>query len=418
MRVKDHTIQPHPSSFSIPMYVTNLSLRDFRNYQRLDLSLGTGTTLFYGSNAAGKTSLLEALFYLATTRSMRATTDRELIRWGTTGEVGAPPFARLVTEVQQTKQRVRLEVIIQLRTEERALSTTERQPYAQGTAQKLVRINRKPMRALDLVGQLRVVLFTPADLALVYGAPAERRRYLDITLSQINPQYLRTLSQYHKLVQQRNSLLRAWRERRRPQRAVNDELGYWDQEVAATGGYLLAERLQAVADLNTLVGPLFRDITGSSQPLQVDYQASFDLPEATDAAGLAQQLSNTLLALRADEMQRGQTLIGPHRDDLLFTTSNINLGTYGSRGQQRSTALALKLAEARLMELRTGDAPVLLLDDLLSELDLQRRTHLLRVISQPEQQTLLTSTDLSSFDADFLQQATCFRVEEGHIYAV
>lgn len=400
------------------MHVTNLSLRDFRNYQRLDLTLGPGTTLLYGPNASGKTSLLEALFYLATTRSMRASTDRELIRWGATGEAGAPPFARLVTEVQQIHHRVRLEVLVQLRLEEGSATPPEQQPFVQGTAQKVVRINRKTVRALDLVGQLRVVLFTPADLVLVSGAPAERRRYLDITLSQINPQYLRTLAHYHKLVQQRNSLLRSWRDRRRPRRAVDDELEYWDQELATAGGYLLAERLRAVDDLTMLVGPIFQDITGGDQPLQIAYRASFELERTTDARGLAQHLSSHLRALREDELQRGQTLIGPHRDDLLFTASTINLGIYGSRGQQRSAALALKLAEARLMQTRSGDMPVLLLDDLLSELDLQRRTHLLRAINQPDQQIVLTATDLGHFDAEFLRHTTCLRVEEGHIYPV
>jgi DNA replication and repair protein RecF len=261
-----------------------------------------------------------------------------------------------------------------------------------------------------------VVLFTPADLTLVSGSPGDRRRYLDITLSQIDPHYVRTLSQYNRLVQQRNSLLRSWRERRRPLRAVDSELEYWDRELSTNGGYLLAERLRAIADLNTIGGPLFCDIMGSAQPLEIDYQPSFDTKQATSADDLAQQFVGSLQRLRRDELQRGQTLIGPHRDDLLFTAGTVNLGIYGSRGQQRSIALALKLAEARLMQNRTSETPVLLLDDVLSELDLQRRAHLLRAISQPQQQIVLTATDLGSFDAEFLQQITCLRVEEGRIY--
>lgn len=405
------------------MHVTNLSLRDFRNYAQIDLALPSGTTLLYGPNASGKTSLLEALFYLATTRSPRTSSDRELVRWDAPAIAGTPPFARLLADVQQASGKLRLEVIVQLRNEQ--TSQTATQP---GPIRKLVRINRKAVRALDLVGHLRVVLFTPADLVLVNGPPSERRRYLDITLSQLDPHYVRTLAQYNKLVQQRNSMLRAWRERRRPMRAVEDELGYWDRELAATGGYLLAERLRAVADLGEIVGPIFREITGGSQPLTIHYRPSFDLdalgaPDASgptgrlDAGGLARQFAGSLRRLRRDELQRGQTLIGPHRDDLQFTVDTINLGTYGSRGQQRSVALALKLAEARLMHTRSGETPVLLLDDLLSELDLQRRTHLLHSLGQPGQQTLLSATDIGNFDADFLRKTTGIRVEAGQLYA-
>lgn len=390
------------------MHVTHLSLRDFRNYQKLEQALDAGTTLIYGPNAAGKTSLLESLFYIATTRSPRTSVDRELVRWDAQGEIGTLPFTRVATDVQRPNGKVRLEVIVQLRANDAGHLT--------GTTQKSVRVDRRSVRALDLVGQLRVVLFTPADLTLVAGPPSERRRYLDITLSQIDPHYVRTLAQYNKLVQQRNSLLRAWRERRRSLRAVDDELAYWDRELAATGGYVLAERLRAVEHLNTFVGPLFCDITGGTQPLEMSYSPSFELTNVTDAGGLANCLADSLQRLRRDELGRGQTLIGPHRDDLTFTVGGINLGVYGSRGQQRSVTLALKLGESKLMHARSGDTPILLLDDLLSELDAQRRTHLLQAIQRPDQQTLLTATGLSDFDTPFLQNVQRLRVEGGSIY--
>jgi DNA replication and repair protein RecF len=401
------------------MHVSRLHLHDFRNYQRLDLELTPGITLLYGPNAAGKTSLLEALFYLATTRSPRTSTDRELVRWDAAPEAGVPPFARIAADVQQARGLLRLEVTVQVR---RDAPTTDVTLRPQGATHKRMRINRKPVRALDLVGNLRVVLFTPADLVLVHGSPGERRRYLDITLSQLDPRYVRTLAHYNKLVQQRNSLLRAWRERRRPLRAVDDELAYWDQELTTSGGYILAERLRAVHDLNHLVGPLFGEITGGDQPLTLRYQASTNLHEQAeqaahpDAAAIAQHMRAQLTQQRRDELHRGQTLTGPHRDDILFSVNDVNLGVYGSRGQQRSVALALKLGEARLMQQRSGETPVLLLDDLLSELDMQRRTHLLQTVVQPGQQTVLTATDTSQFDAHFLQQATRIRIEQGTLY--
>ncbi|NTW00933.1 MAG: DNA replication/repair protein RecF, partial [Oscillochloris sp.] len=363
------------------MHVSQLSLRDFRNYQKLDLHVAPGISLLYGPNAAGKTSVLEALFYLATTRSPRISADRELVRWDAVGEAGVTPFARVAAEVRRSLGKVRLEVIVQRRADEDGQLTS--------TSQKLVRIDKRPARAIDLVGQLRVVLFTPADLTLVDGPPAERRRYLDITLSQLNPHYVRTLAQYQKIVQQRNSLLRSWRERRRSPRNIDDELGYWDQELSAAGGYLLAERLRAVADLNLIVGPLFCAISGESAPLQIEYRPSLLLDTLHDAGGLSQRLAQELRALQRDELARGQTLIGPHRDDLGFTVAGIDLGRYGSRGQQRSVTLTLKLGEADLMRQRSDEAPVLLLDDMLSELDARRRAHLLDAIRRPDQQTLL-----------------------------
>ncbi len=390
------------------MYVTQLALRDFRNYQRLDLQLAPEISLLYGPNAAGKTSLLEALFYLATTRSPRVSADRDLVRWEAEGEAGVSPFARVAAEVHRRNGKVRLEVIVQRRTDEEGQLTNN--------SSKLVRIDRRPARAIDLVGQLRVVLFTPADLTLVDGPPAERRRYLDITLSQLDPHYVRTLAYYQKIAQQRNSLLRAWRERRRPVRAVDDELAYWDQELAAAGGYLLAERLRAVNELAAIVGPLFQAISGGPEPLAIAYQPSFDLGELRDAGSLAARLSQSLREQRRDELARGQTMLGPHRDDLSFTVGKINQGRYGSRGQQRSVALALKLGEAEFMRQRAGDTPVLLLDDMLSELDAQRRTHLLEAIRRPGQQTLLSATDLADFGADFLAAITRLRVEEGCVY--
>jgi DNA replication and repair protein RecF len=261
-----------------------------------------------------------------------------------------------------------------------------------------------------------VVIFTPTDLNLVDGPPNERRRYLDITLSQLDASYVRTLAHYQKIVQQRNSLLRTWRERRRPQRTVDDELAFWDHELATSGAYLLAERLRAVADLQALVGPLYQLISGSSDLLTIDYLPSLDLDLSWDVGSLEQQLSAGLRTMRADELARGQTLLGPHRDDLAFRVGKINLGRYGSRGQQRSVALALKLAEVELMRKRAGDAPVLLLDDVLSELDAQRRAHLLEAIRRPNQQTLLSATDLSDFGVEFLAAITRLRVEDGRVY--
>lgn len=392
------------------MHVTHLNMSDFRNYDRLELALDPGITLFYGPNAAGKTSILEALFYLATTRSPRAGADREIVRWDAQGDIGVPPFARLLCDVQRRDGKIRLEVLVQRRADDEGQLTN--------TSIKTVRVDRKAVRSLDLVGNLRVVLFTPADLVLVTGGPSERRRYLDITLSQLDGRYVRTLSHYNKIVQQRNSLLRSWREGRRSYRAADDELAFWDRELAMAGSYVLRERFHAVAQLNTLIDPIFRQISAGDKPLVATYQSSVPIDEAknTDERAIERAFSEHLARIRDDEIGRGQTLAGPHRDDLLLNVATISIGTYGSRGQQRAATLALKLGEAELMRERSGEAPVLLLDDLLSELDAERRMHVLEVILRPEQQTLITATGTGDFDTAFLERARKVRVENGKLY--
>lgn len=391
------------------MHISHLNLSDFRNYDRLDLALDPGMTLFYGPNAAGKTTILEALFFLATTKSPRAGADREVVRWEAQGDIGVPPFARLLCDVRRRDGQVRLEVLVQRRADEDGQLI--------GASIKTVRVDRKAVRAFDLVGNLRVVLFTPADLVLVTGAPSERRRYLDVTLSQLDGRYVRTLSHYNKVVQQRNSLLRSWREGRRSSRSADDELAFWDNQLAMSGAYVLRERLAAIAELNTLIDPIFRQISAGTAPLVAAYQSSVPLKEnQSDERTIEQAFLAHLRRIRDDEIGRGQTLIGPHRDDLLLSANGINIGTYGSRGQQRAVTLALKLGESELMRNRSGDAPVLLLDDLLSELDAERRMHLLEAISRPDQQTLITATGVGDFDSAFLGRARKMRVEAGRLY--
>ncbi|HWQ12012.1 MAG TPA: DNA replication/repair protein RecF [Roseiflexaceae bacterium] len=391
------------------MHVTHLSLRDFRNYERADITLDPGTTLFYGPNAAGKTTILESLYFLATTRSPRAGADREVVRFEAQGDIGVPPFARLTCEVKRADDRVRLEVVVQRRADDDG--------QLLGASVKTVRVDRRAVRALDLVGNLRVVLFTPSDIALVTGAPAERRRYLDVTLSQLDGRYVRTLSHYQKVVQQRNSLLRSWRESRRIPRSADDELAFWDRELAVSGSYVLRERLRAVRELSALASPIFCRVTARDVPLVVRYQSSVaSFAEGASERDIEAAFLSHLLRVRDEEIGRGQTVLGPHRDDLLLSVGEVSVGTYGSRGQQRSATLALKLAEAELMRQRAGDAPVLLLDDLLSELDAERRAHLLAAIDRPGQQTLVTATATDEFDAAFLRRAKKMRVEAGRLY--
>lgn len=393
------------------MYVSHLSLRQFRNYRELELAFQPGTTLFYGPNAAGKTTLLEAVYYLATTRSPRTSADRELINWDAAADLGIAPFTRMVTTVQRraangNEERLLIELVVQRRQDANG--------NLQPTTQKTIKINKTARRALDLVGQLRVVLFTPLDIELLTGPPADRRRWLDVMLSQLDGRYVRALADYQKAVLQRNALLRSWREGRRPRPdEARRQLSYWDAQLASNGAYIIVERQHAISKIAELGAPIHQDIAGVPQTLRISYTATVDGPD--DLAGLQHSFATQLERGLREELDRGQTLIGPHRDDVVCRLDDVDIGVYGSRGQQRSLTLALKLAEAELMRSRTGDSPVLLLDDILSELDAARRAHLLQFIDRPNQQTLMTAADLADFDPSFLTQISRVRVEHGRV---
>jgi DNA replication and repair protein RecF len=239
--------------------ITHLTLTNFRNYQQLELDLPPNIAVLQGDNAQGKTNFLEAIYLLATTRSQRATAERELISWSIPKD--EPAVARLVAQVQKTAANLQVELV---------LTTTNHSPET--LVQKRIKINGVPRRAIDVIGQLNVVLFSPADIDLIGGAPSLRRRYLDITVSQFNHQYLRSLQRYNKVLQQRNHLLKLIAEHR----ANVDQLDFWDKELLEHGGYIAEQRISAVSDLNVLSQPIHHEIS-SGENLQINY-----LPSASE----------------------------------------------------------------------------------------------------------------------------------------
>jgi DNA replication and repair protein RecF len=402
------------------MYCERLILKDFRNYRRLELGLSPGLIVFQGENAAGKTSLLESLYLLATTKSPRAGADQELVNFEAEAEFGAPAFARLTAQVERQEGKLEAEIIV-IR-DDKGNGTT-----GPNMARKRVKVNGSPSRAIDLIGKINVVLFSPEDLDLVIGTPALRRRYLDVTLSQIDHRYLRQWQEYAKIVAQRNSFLRNLRERRRDGRRTggSDELIIWNEELVKSGAYLIKRRREALLTLNSRAATLHAHLTGLVSPLLNDpstgfelvYQPSFALQGAESEVDIAACFVDQLVAVRKQELDRGVSLVGPHRDDFSFKVEGSNLGVYGSRGQQRTAVLALKLAEVGWIETQTEDRPILLLDDILSELDIHRRQYVLETVQARAEQVLITTTDLSLFgDETALRQlATLYQVEGGKV---
>ncbi|MBM4413998.1 MAG: DNA replication/repair protein RecF [Chloroflexi bacterium] len=390
------------------MYIEHLSVRNFRNYMRLDIDISPGATLFYGPNAAGKTSILEAVYVLAMSRSPRTHTDRELIYWQAEQSAEIPQTARISGKVRRTHGTTTLDVIVQAR------GTATDPGSAGGTATKVLRVDHKPVKASGLLGFLRVVFFAPTDLELLTGAPSERRRWLDAMLSQLDYSYLHALNNYQKVLLQRNSLLRKWREQRRVPRNHATELAFWDEELATHATHIMHQRRHACAELTTLAQPMYHAIAQTTHTLTIRYIPNIEI--AHDADIHPHDMLTHFQRHHADDIARGQTTCGPHRDDVCVIDHTIDLGAFGSRGQQRSGVMALKLAEVAFMQQRTGELPVLLLDDVLSELDIHRRHHLLACIAHPHQQTILTATGVDDFDATFLRHARLVRVDNGHVF--
>ena len=405
------------------MYCARLSLKDFRNYTRLDLSLSPGLTVFQGENAAGKTTILEALYLLATTKSPRTSTDQELVNLEAEAQFGAPAFARLTAHIERKEDTLDAEILILRDGGGDEGGTTG------GNARKRIKVNGASRRVIDLIGKLNVVLFSPEDLDLIIGAPSLRRRYLDVTLSQIDHRYLRQWQEYTKVVAQRNGFLRNLRERRRDGRARpdlgRDELQVWNEELVKSGTYITKRRCEALQSLNERAEGLHAHLTGLAGSLLQNPSTGFALvyqPSVTLEAGMteeqvAERFASQLVEARSQELQRGVSLVGPHRDDFSFQVEGSNIGIYGSRGQQRTAVLALKLAEVGWMETQTGDPPILLLDDILSELDASRREYVLETVLARAQQVLITTTDLSLFgdQAHLKEVATLYGVVGGRV---
>lgn len=390
------------------MYLSHLSLQEFRNYRQLDIPLKPGLFLFYGENAQGKTNLLEAVGMLATGSSFHATSDREVVNWHAPDHI-----ARMNATIQRREDDVQLEVVIfdpsppELETGTRPTRAIE---LPATTQRKRVKINTIPRRAIDLIGQTKVVLFAPTDLHLVDGSPDERRRFLDRALCQVQPRYCQALLQYRKIVVQRAALLKRIRDNQDDPRMLD----YLDTKLTTLANVIIFERQRMIAALNEGTPTLQETLSGGRERLEIVYHPSFKVDSAWSTVEAQQHYQAQLREARRKEISQGVCLLGPHRDDLEFLVNGRNMLTYGSRGQQRTTALATKLAELAYMRTSTGEEPILLLDDVFSELDAQRREYLLREVLQHEQ-VLLTSTDVKSFPQEILAQAHIYEVVNGEI---
>ena len=355
------------------MIIESLELKNYRNYRELKLSIHPGSNLLYGDNAQGKTNILEALYLCAATKSHRGSKDRELIRFG-------EEEAHIRLELKKNDIPYRIDMHL-------------KKDRAKGIA-----VNGVPIRrASELFGTLNVVLFSPEDLNIIKNGPSDRRRFCDMELCQLDRSYVHSLVNYNKALLQRNRLLKDLAFS--PE--LSDTLEVWDSQLIRFGSELIRAREAFIEMLDPLTSGIHGEITSGKEKMRVSYEKNVSVPEYETAmrrAGAADRKLKT-------------TTVGPHRDDIGFFVNEMDLRKYGSQGQQRTGALSLKLSEIELMKRASGDWPVLLLDDVLSELDTERQRHLLSAISRT--QTVLTSTGMENLMEGQFRIDRKFRIMEG-----
>ena len=397
------------------MFLTHLSLTNFRNFARLDFDVPRRVVLLVGSNAQGKTSLLEAVYFLAAFTSFQTHVDRQLVNFLAAREPLA--VARLVADYRRGPAAHRLEIRLIL---EPSGPTGQR-------LRKEILLDGVKRGMAEVIGHFNAVIFVPQMLQIIEGGPEERRRYLNLALAQTIPNYSAILSEYIQALAQRNALLKLLGEHG----GDLAQLDFWDESITGSGAQIILARIRAVQELEKHAARVHQNLTRNGEILRLNYQPAYDplprpegqiampLNTPADRSGLDEEeirqgFMQKLQQTRGEEIARGMTVLGPHRDELRFLANGVDLSDYGSRGQIRTALLALKLAEVEWMRKKTGQWPVLLLDEVLAELDIQRRADLLDYLDGVEQ-ALLTTTDLGLFKSEFVAQAAVWKVEGGKI---
>ena len=357
------------------MKIESLKLKDFRNYDLLQIDFDASTNIFYGNNAQGKTNILEAVYLSGTTKSHRGTKDKDLIRFG--------------------ENESHIEAIV-----EKNSVSYQIDMHLKKSSPKGIAINKLPIRkASELFGIINIVFFSPEDLNIIKNGPSERRRFIDLELSQLDKIYLNNLSNYNRIVNQRNHLLKdiGYDE------AKLQTLDIWDMQLILYGSKIIERRKTFIREINKIISGIHKKLTGNKETIQIIYEPS------NGQSTLEQALNKN----KQKDLKIKSTSVGPHRDDIAFMAGNIDIRKYGSQGQQRTAALSLKLAEIELVKQSINDTPVLLLDDVLSELDKHRQNYLLDSIH--DIQTLITCTGVDEFVNHRFSVNKVFYVENGQV---
>ena len=355
------------------MIIKSLELENFRNYKSLNIEFDKGVNILYGDNAQGKTNILEAIYVSATTKSHKGAKDKEIINF--------------------EAEEAHIKTYLDKEGLERRVDMHLRKSKSKGIAIDTVRLKK----AAQLLGLLNVVFFSPEDLSIIKDAPAQRRRFVDMELCQLDQSYLYDLNQYNKIIAQRNKLLKDMYNNQ----DLKNMLGIWDMQIITYGQKIIKRRRLFVDQLNEIIDEIHFKLSGGKEKIKVEYA-----PYVSE-----DNFEEMLKKAREKDIKLKSTSVGPHKDDFIFIVNGIDIRTYGSQGQQRTAALSLKLSEIELVKKITGDNPVLLLDDVLSELDSNRQNHLLNNIG--DIQTIITCTGLEDFVNNRIKINKIFKVETG-----
>lgn len=357
------------------MIIKSLELANFRNYETLDIHFDKGTNILYGDNAQGKTNILEAIYVSATTKSHKGSKDKEIIHFD-------KEEAHIRTYLE--KEDIEYKVDMHLR---------------KNKSKGIAIDGNKIKKAADLMGLLNIVFFSPEDLAIIKNGPSERRRFADMELCQLDSFYLYNLNHYNKIINQRNKLLKDMYFNP----GLKETLNIWDSQLVSFGSKIIERRRVFIEQLNEIIYGIHKKLSGDKEELIIHYEPDVEIDSFEDALKKSQE----------KDMKLKQTHVGPHRDDFSFMAENIDIRKFGSQGQQRTAALSLKLSEIELVKKITKDTPVLLLDDVLSELDSNRQNYLLNSIG--DIQTIITCTGLDEFVNNRFEINKVFKVVEGTI---
>lgn len=361
------------------MFIKNIQLNNFRNYIHLDMDFHKKVNILLGKNAQGKTNLIEAIYMNSIGKSFRTNKDSEMIRFGS-------EYAKIKLHSIKDEEDVTLEITIKNEGKE-----VKKEGY------KCVKIS-------EMLDTVYVVVFSPEDLRIVKDEPEKRRRFVDRELSQLKPVYYDELSRYKKILLQRNSLLK--------EKIVPDDLlDVWDASIIEAGTKIIVRRKEFIDKLNRISSEIHHEITNGKEKLEVFYEENVDF--FTDTKELKEKYKQKMEKCRKQDIYKGTTGAGPHKDDLKLLVNGVDIRSYGSQGQQRTAALSLKLAEIKLIEEEKGEKPILLLDDVLSELDASRQKYLIQ--SLRDVQIFITTTEISDFLEKSLPEKTIFHVSEGCI---
>lgn len=357
------------------MIIKSLELENFRNYDSLKIEFSNGTNILYGDNAQGKTNILEAIFLSSTTKSHKGSKDKEIVNFN-------QEEAHIRTYIEKDGLEEKIDMHL-------------RKSKSKGIAIN----NQKIKKAADLLGLLNVVLFSPEDLAIIKNGPADRRRFVDMELCQLDKFYLYNLNSYNKIVNQRNKLLKDLS--MNPE--LKDTIHIWDSQLVSFGSQIIDRRKNFIEQLNDIIFDIHKKLSGDKEELVIQYE-----PDV-----LKEEFEEKIRMNLFRDIKLKQTSVGPHRDDFSFKVGNIDIRKYGSQGQQRTAALSLKLSEIELVKKITKDTPILLLDDVLSELDNNRQNYLLNSIGNI--QTIITCTGLDEFVNNRFEINKVFKVINGTV---